>query len=203
MNPLAVFRCFGELLDSFLREAKPPRDANFAADKLFERPHIFQHYRRHRTLLKTPALRSSTSALTVESSLAKRLQFSDDSIGSHNQQRPGAMRDPQLECALRSEYLSDPIPGMCLDHPVAPRPICRISRLHRFCAERRQMQLSPVLLQSSKRRSLDASPGQKPPAWHYVNRRQRAVAVRSRSPFRSVLHRERETTFQQSIFAPG
>src|SRR6267378_5824906 len=190
MNPLAVFRCFGKLLDSFLSKAKPPRDANFAADKLFERPHIFQHYRRHRTLLKIPALRSSTSALTVESLLAKRLQIVDDLIGSHSRQRPDALRDPQLECVLRSEYLSDPIPGMYLGYPVAPRPICQIYRLHRFCAEWRQMQLSPVLLQSSKRRSLDASPGQKPPAWHYVNRRQRAVAVRSQSPFRSVLHRE-------------
>src|ERR1700704_4763657 len=104
MNPLAVFRCFGELFDPFLRKAKPLRDANFAADKLFERPHIFQHYRRHRTPLKTPALRPSTSALTVESSLAKRLQFLDDLIGSHSRQRPGALRDLQLECALRNEY---------------------------------------------------------------------------------------------------
>src|ERR1700687_4022162 len=102
MNPLAVFRCFGELLYPFLRKAKPSRDANFAADKLFERPHIFQNYRRHRTLLQTPALRSSTSALTVESLVAKRLQFSDDSTGSHSRQRPGAIRGPQLECVLRS-----------------------------------------------------------------------------------------------------
>src|SRR3982074_1758090 len=122
MNPLPVLRCFGELLDPFLCKAEPSRYANFAADKLFERPHIFQHYRRHRTPLKTPALRSSTSALTVDSSLAKRLQFLDDLIGSHSRQRPDALRDLQLECALRSEYLSDPTPGMCLGHPAALHP---------------------------------------------------------------------------------
>jgi hypothetical protein len=34
MNPLAVFRCVGELLDPFLRKAKPSSDTNFAADSL-------------------------------------------------------------------------------------------------------------------------------------------------------------------------
>jgi hypothetical protein len=35
MNPLAVFRRFGELLDPLLREAEPPCDANFAACTFF------------------------------------------------------------------------------------------------------------------------------------------------------------------------
>jgi hypothetical protein len=43
MNPLAVFRCFGELLDPFLRKAEPSRDTNFAADKFFERPRIVEN----------------------------------------------------------------------------------------------------------------------------------------------------------------
>src|SRR4030088_1609147 len=70
MNPLAVFRCFGELIDPFLRKTKPPRNADFAANTFSKRLHIVQHYRRHRTLLKTFRTRLGTSARSTSARLS-------------------------------------------------------------------------------------------------------------------------------------
>src|SRR5260370_14897303 len=120
MNALAVFRRYGELLDPLLREAEPPRDANFAADTFFQRLQIFQIHRRHRhspsnvwhsgqaRLALNRHLRrriddESMFPITAESLLARRLQFSEGLTSSHSRQIPGAMLDPQLESVLRSE----------------------------------------------------------------------------------------------------